>query len=323
MIYSPFYSEKFECLAGNCPDTCCARWEIIIDDDTASFYSGLNTKLGEKIKKFSDTDEDGNRYFKLHNNRCPFLDEDNLCEIRLCLGVEHTADVCRQHPWFIEEYEGFTEKALSLSCPAACEIIFSSTAAGAYPEVTDISDDKVLNILTDQRNKLFAGFDENASVRQNINTLFSVAENAQNRIDEAEPFGTMCGFAPPDIQALCSFTDHLLNDCEILTEKWKKLLAYCLSKTPDKYFENYIAENSLLINRALAYFIYRYFLKAVNEPDCGAYARLIALSALTPPLIAFLNGEAPDETFRLFSKEIEHDPENLDLILDFIMQCET
>lgn len=318
MIYSPGYSKNFECLAGACPDTCCAGWEIIIDEATALYYSGLNTDLGQRIKSSLATDTENNNYFKLHDNRCPFLNGDDLCEIHIHLGEEHTSKVCRQHPWFIEEYEGFTEKTLGLSCPAVSRIVFSSGIAGAYPEVTVSSDDEVLNVLTKERSKLFAAMDENRPADENIDLLFAAAGSAQIKIDELEPVGTMCGFAPPVFEELCSFVGFLFNNCEILTEKWKNLLRVCQVKLPKEGFENYLKINSAVMNRGLAYYVYRYFLKAVNTLDCGAYAKFIVLSVLTPALIAFVTGEGLEESFRLYSKEIEHCPDNLDAVYDFI-----
>lgn len=30
----PDYYRQFTCIGGECPDTCCAGWEIVIDDKT-------------------------------------------------------------------------------------------------------------------------------------------------------------------------------------------------------------------------------------------------------------------------------------------------
>lgn len=35
MIYTvPHYFDKFHCIEGKCTDTCCAGWQIVIDDHT-------------------------------------------------------------------------------------------------------------------------------------------------------------------------------------------------------------------------------------------------------------------------------------------------
>ena len=33
-IEYPEYYNKFHCLAGDCPDTCCKDWEVDVDEDT-------------------------------------------------------------------------------------------------------------------------------------------------------------------------------------------------------------------------------------------------------------------------------------------------
>ena len=39
MIYTyPDYYKKFSCIADKCPDTCCGKWQIVIDDDSLERY---------------------------------------------------------------------------------------------------------------------------------------------------------------------------------------------------------------------------------------------------------------------------------------------
>ena len=37
-ITFPSYYKKFSCIADACPDTCCAGWQIMIDDKSLSKY---------------------------------------------------------------------------------------------------------------------------------------------------------------------------------------------------------------------------------------------------------------------------------------------
>ena len=34
----PDYYQDFECIAGDCPDTCCAGWQIVIDKKSQKKY---------------------------------------------------------------------------------------------------------------------------------------------------------------------------------------------------------------------------------------------------------------------------------------------
>ena len=37
-ITRPDYYKEFSCIAGACPDTCCAGWQIVIDDKSLKKY---------------------------------------------------------------------------------------------------------------------------------------------------------------------------------------------------------------------------------------------------------------------------------------------
>ena len=91
------YFEQFQCLAGECPHTCCAKWEVVIDEETAERYHHVSGPLGEKLRRELRRDEDGDFCFALQGGRCPFLDDRNLCEIHLQLGEESTSITCFSH----------------------------------------------------------------------------------------------------------------------------------------------------------------------------------------------------------------------------------
>ena len=74
----PDYYENFHCLAGNCPHTCCEKWEVVIDEDSAAFYETVPGPLGGKLRAALKRDEDGDLCFPLNGGRCPFLDGENL-----------------------------------------------------------------------------------------------------------------------------------------------------------------------------------------------------------------------------------------------------
>ena len=39
MLYTiPDYYNEFSCIAGDCPDTCCAGWQIVIDKKSLKKY---------------------------------------------------------------------------------------------------------------------------------------------------------------------------------------------------------------------------------------------------------------------------------------------
>ena len=103
------YFHDFHCLAGACPHTCCAGWEVMLDEETALRYFQVPGALGEKLRSVIQADAEGDFCFHLRGGRCPFLNEENLCEIHLQLGEAATSVTCRSHPRFIEDYGAFRE----------------------------------------------------------------------------------------------------------------------------------------------------------------------------------------------------------------------
>ena len=41
LIVKPDYYNEFKCIAENCPDTCCAGWQIVIDEDSLQSYANV------------------------------------------------------------------------------------------------------------------------------------------------------------------------------------------------------------------------------------------------------------------------------------------
>ena len=44
----PDYYEAFHCLAGACPHTCCEKWKVVVDEETARRYQETPGSLGER-----------------------------------------------------------------------------------------------------------------------------------------------------------------------------------------------------------------------------------------------------------------------------------
>ena len=77
-ITVPHYYSRFQCVAGECPDTCCAGWQIMIDDASLKKYRKRRDPFGSRLKNSIDWE---NSAFRQYDGRCAFLDENNLCDI--------------------------------------------------------------------------------------------------------------------------------------------------------------------------------------------------------------------------------------------------
>ena len=118
----PNYFNEFKCIASECEDTCCAGWEIVIDDETHKRYEKVEGEFGE-ILRSKIVKSDGENIFLLNNGNCSFLNEKKMCEIYINLGENHLCYTCQQFPRYTEEFLDLKEVGLSLSCPEAARII--------------------------------------------------------------------------------------------------------------------------------------------------------------------------------------------------------
>lgn len=314
MIYYPLYYGEFKCIADKCPDSCCKNWEIVIDTDTYNKYTELTGELGRNIRFCLDTDEDGDNYFMLLGNRCPFFDCDGLCIIHKKLGEDLTSKICREHPRFFEEYDGFTEVSLSLSCPESARIILSQNPGLPLYEapVYDGDDDDILKTLIVSREELL-------SPKTEFFYLAAELMRIACRDEEDINFRFIEPIYIPDIVGIKEFIKILLSKCEILMPSWKEKLENALEFDDDKFTNCvFIRENEKEIVNVFFYYVYRYYLKAVCDLEIYPRALFIVFSVLASVLIAQANGLPFGEAARLYSKEIEHSTENIDIILNEI-----
>ena len=130
----PQYYDNFTCIADRCPDTCCAGWQIVIDDTSLENYGKISGTFGERLQKSIDWKEG---IFRQNQRRCAFLNQENLCDLYRELGADRLCDTCRMYPRHVEEYEDLREFSLSLSCPVAAEMILGCKEQVRFLEEED------------------------------------------------------------------------------------------------------------------------------------------------------------------------------------------
>ena len=50
-ITAPDFYKKFSCIAGECPATCCAGWQIVIDKKSLKRYSHHKGPIRKPVEK--------------------------------------------------------------------------------------------------------------------------------------------------------------------------------------------------------------------------------------------------------------------------------
>jgi len=312
-VYQDFYG-AFRCMASECPDTCCKGWEIIIDEESYDKYNDLPENESQEIISRIKTDEDGDRVFIQKNGECPFLDRNKLCRLITKYGDSILCEVCRLHPRFIEEYGDFTETALSLSCPAASMIMRDKENLTRYcEETTDEEpqytlDTEYIEKLKSLRADFFKSL-ETQSVGNAVESLISGAYTLQSETD---------GF-DYEKEAVEYDRISILSEMEILTDDWSKLLEGTRGEKAAK-----LENCETYLKNIASYFAFRYILKAVNDGDVISKARFVEFSVGAIEYIAErYNKSLPGRdrlmyVSRLYSKEIEHDEDNIEKLYEIL-----
>ena len=309
-ITKPVYFDRFRCLAGHCPDSCCKDWEVQVDGDAAAFYRQLHGALGDDLRRCL-RDENEETYMTISDGRCPMWQRDGLCRIQAELGEAALCKTCREFPRLTHDYGDFVELGLELSCPEAARLILNGAAAFVTEEVPGDGeaeyDAEAMEILKTTRQQALALLDDSdRPVGQALALLLLYGCQAQGALDggEAAPFDpdaaleTAAELAQPGNAAeILPFFRSL----EILTDRWETCL-----RTPAP--SDWDSRTPALAR----YFVGRYWLQAVSDYDLYSRVKFMVISCL---LLRQLGGDFV-ETAQLFSKEIENNADNVDALLD-------
>ena len=149
-VMTPHYYKDFRCIAGACTDTCCAGWDVDVDKNSYKYYKTVKGAFGKRLKSVMVPSQDGECTFTLkEGGRCPFLNDDNLCDLYIELGEDKLCETCAEFPRFINDYGNIREIGIAPSCKTAGELMFSYKDEITFDTVED-------NSLTPQPNDIDA-----------------------------------------------------------------------------------------------------------------------------------------------------------------------
>lgn len=295
-IVKPTFYKDFKCIAGDCPDSCCQGWEVDADSDSLDYYKTLDNSL--EIKKRIDSvlskDEFDNTIFTLApKKRCPFLNEENLCDMHIAIGGEHTPYTCRTFPRFIYDFGATREIGISFSCPVASDMMynaeffdFETEVNSDLPTLNDIDAEKYFLLLKGRTEAYKIAKDKCKNIKERLNALLDLGVFLQEKLLPYNEGGD--GIA---------FFDVFKNP-ELINPEWKdKVKNYSLKQVSDSQAN----ENILM------YFLYKYLMQAVYDDDALSKIKMAVLGVL----INTYFGE-DSWTVHLWSKETEHSQYNMD-----------
>ena len=316
------YEEKFRCLAGRCPHSCCTGWEVVLDEAHAERYLAGDDALSRRAAVAMVYDESEDAFsFPLSGGRCPFLDKENLCQLHRAWGAEATPLTCQTHPRFTEEFGPFAERVLSAACPAANALLLGSREPLGFRESETggpgEDGDPWLPYLVPFRQRLYAALqDRGRPLRARLDELLTLcllgdAVLADSESEDAAPAGlltlesgTLEGELPGEGIFPVGF--HLLASLEVLEPDWRDVLQAAEAAVP-------VPQDEALLERIAVYFAYRSILKCVNDGDLlgrGLYTVFLTLAAERIAAVCGLS-----EALRRLSREVEHDADNGEALL--------
>jgi len=223
-LIAPTYYNKFHCIADRCKHTCSKGWEIDVDEEKLEQY------LSEpEIAKHIDTTNTAHFILK-EEERCPFLNEYNLCNLIINHGEEILCQICRDHPRFRNFRSDRVEIGLGLVCEEACRIILSEAEPMTLCVIEDdgeISpDDDDENALWEFRDKMLSEIIETGKkARLYEYLIYRYIPDAlyDDRLDERVQF---IKASYKELTDLWDKTDGTIDEIVNATVKWSYDVEY-------------------------------------------------------------------------------------------------
>lgn len=135
-MLAPKYVTQFQCVGGDCPDTCCQGWTISVDKETFGFYRQvthpeLKPWLDEHLVVLDENSEEQYGKFKLTapSTACGMHSSQGLCLAQQHLGEEALSDTCYIYPRTVYKSGDQFAQCLSLSCPEAARLALTQDDA--------------------------------------------------------------------------------------------------------------------------------------------------------------------------------------------------
>lgn len=288
-LYPTFY-HTFQCKANQCHHTCCQKWTIDVDEETAKLYQTLPTPLGEDLRKFMTVDDEG-YYFMFSDKQptCPLLREDGLCRVVLELGEDSLCDTCHMHPRFYKYIEDLELCGVGLSCEESVEKLLATEG------------DQLQFTIEDDDGEFAA---EDRPVLENIFDLLALGINP----------------------AICQFTlNHSIHYCQELVtvykktepidEEWTNQLAHLeaiLSSTTASTTMDLLKVDTIdvsALNKVYQYILYRQ-IDMLAEYSLESLVRYAFDATVFIALLTHQFGNLPEQ-IRRWSEQIEYDEDNV------------
>ena len=301
----PDYYNSFKCINSKCRHNCCIGWDIYIDEETARTYRNTQGNFGKRLRENIDFNDEPCFILK-EDKRCPFLNENNLCDIIIESGEENLCEICKKHPRFINELPGRTEFGLGLSCEEAARIIIGKKEPVKLVADGNMNSNDELILKREEIFKILQNRTINISQR-----FIELLKDSNAYIPEKEIEDWIDLFLP---------TEQLIPAWGTTLE----FLKYNHKNADYNGFNTYMQDRAHEYEQLAVYLIYRYYANCYDLQDAAAvtvFAELChqiiySVGAAVWTKFGKFTFEDQVELIRTFSAEIEYSDTAMNRIWD-------
>lgn len=309
-IVAPDYYNDFKCIADKCVHSCCVGWEIDIDEESYERFMKLPGDFGDRVRKCISVGEDGPYFHMTNDGKCPFLNENGLCDMIIHEGEDCLCQICADHPRYRNFWSDREEIGLGLCCEAAGRLIL-----GRKECVTEVvlEDDGENDMLSD----------DEADIMEYRQQLIELAQDRSMPVIER----VKCIMHDLNAGENVDFArwGQLLMGLERLDEAWTERLEGLLAEYEG---DADLSEFETAFEQLFVYLMWRHVPGIACDYDvevCVLYVILMwfIVRRLCEIFITECGKITLDdivEMARLYSSEIEYSDENIFAIMDEI--CE-
>lgn len=124
------YLLEFECIGGECPDTCCSGMRVELSKQefvqlkkaargAPKLLQNIESQIAARKGLQIDESESDMGAYVIANEKstCNFLDAERLCEIHGTLGHSALPSTCAQYPRHLQQIDDLLEASATLACP--------------------------------------------------------------------------------------------------------------------------------------------------------------------------------------------------------------
>ena len=295
--FVPSYYTAFSCKAGACKHSCCIGWEIGIDPASADRFKRYEGPLGDTLRAWMRTDEDGEAYMALTaDGRCPLLADNGLCRLITETGEKALCQICADHPRFRSYFSDRVEMGLGACCEAVAALILSSSDAVTW---TPLGGEPTLH-PTEEEAAFFAARD----------ALIAIAQDRSQSVDQRlTAILQAVGKDRPPLSRRAMF--GVYSSLERLDPAWDGVLARLLTD------DDPVAVPEIFLEQWLVYGLFRHTADGLSD---GRFASRAAMAVHSVRLIRALCRDgslnAVADLIRAYSAEVEYSEDNIEQLLE-------